>query len=334
MFGTTSMPRRRRTALAAIAVSAGLLAASGTAASATSAVSGPPAAAAGPHAGGTPLPGFHDGYASDDGIRIHYVTGGHGPALVLLHGWPETWYAWSGLMPSLARDHTVIAIDLRGLGDSQPASSGAGSYEALTLADDVHAVVRHLGFTTAQVAGHDWGGAVALAYAVEYRTEVTELAVLEAPPTADYLNLVRQRPGVLWWDWFVNGPQAGVAEQLVDHDPRVFYTSIYRGALPAATVDRYLASYGRPANTHAGFEYFRQQDQGEPAVDQLIARDGKLTIPVLGVGGQNSMGAQIGQDLPRVAEHSSTAVVPGADHWVMEEQPAFVLQLLNSFFRR
>lgn len=331
MFGITSSPRRRRTALAAVAVSAALLAATGTAVSAVSAEPVHRPAVTGPHAEGAPLPSFHDGYVSNDGIRIHYVTGGHGPALVLLHGWPETWYAWSDVMPSLARDHTVIAIDLRGLGDSEPARSDAGSYEALTLATDVHSVVRHLGFTTTQVVGHDWGGAVGLAYAVEYRSEVSKLAVIEAPPTTDYLNAVQQHPGVLWWDWFINGPQAGVAEQLVGGDPGVFYSSIYHGALPAAAVGRYLASYGRPAVTHAGFEYFRQQDQGEPAVDRLIAEHGKLTIPVLGVGGQHSMGAQIGQDMARVADHTATAVVPGADHWVMEEQPGYVMQLLNGF---
>ncbi|WP_194909656.1 alpha/beta fold hydrolase [Catenulispora rubra] len=328
MSNNTSPPRRWRLVLAA-AVSAGVLAvAVGTGAAA----SAEPVSS--PHTAGTPLAGFHDGYVTNDGIRIHYVTGGHGPALVLLHGWPETWYAWSGLMPSLARDHTVIALDLRGLGNSDPAGSDAGSYEALTLATDVHAVVHHLGFTTTQVVGHDWGGAVGLAYAVEYRAEVAKLAVIEAPPTTDYLNTVKQNPGILWWDWFINGPQAGVAEELVEPAPGVFYNSIYHGALPAATVDRYLASYSRPAVTHAGFEYFRQQDQGETEVDQLIAEHGKLTIPVLGVGGQHSMGAQIGRDMARVADYTATAVVPGADHWVMEEQPDYVLQLLNSFFDR
>jgi pimeloyl-ACP methyl ester carboxylesterase len=318
MFGTTSTPRRWRRALAAVAVSAGLLAATGT-------------AVAAPHREPTPLPGFHDGYVSNDGIRIHYVTGGHGPALVLLHGWPETWYAWSGLMPALARDHTVIAIDLRGLGDSQPAPDGPKTYEALTLATDVHAVVQHLGFPTAQLVGHDWGGAVGLAYAAEYRTEVTKLAVMEAPPTTDYLAAVREHPDYLWWDWFINGPQAGVAEQLVSHEPQVFYTTIYHGALPPASVARYLATYDRPSTTHAGFEYFRQQDEGETAVDRMLTEDGKLTIPVLGVGGEHSMGAEIGRDLARVADHSTTAVVPGADHWLMEEQPAYLLQLLNGF---
>jgi pimeloyl-ACP methyl ester carboxylesterase len=332
MRDITLSPRRWRMALVAAAAGAGLLMA-GTGASASAEPAHRPPLS-GQHTTGTALPGFQSGYVSNDGVRIHYVTGGHGPALVLLHGWPETWYAWSGLMPALARDHTVIALDLPGLGDSDPARTDAGSYEALALAADVHAVVRHLGFTTTQMAGHDWGGAVALAYAAEYRGEVSELAVLEAPPTTDYLDLVRQQPGHMWWDWFINGPQAGVAEQLVDRDPEAFYASIYHGALPAATVERYLASYRRPAVTHAGFEYFRQQDQGETAVDRLITAEGKLTIPVLGVGGEHSMGAQIGRELPRVADDTTTAVVPGADHWILEEQPGFVLRLLTGFLDR
>ncbi|MCP2341416.1 alpha/beta fold hydrolase [Actinomadura rupiterrae] len=324
------LTRRRRNALAGMLVGAGLLAA--TLNGVLAAPAGRAAAADRPHTAPGPLPGFRDGYVSNHGIRIHYVVGGSGPALVLLHGWPETWYAWSGVMPSLAHHRTVIAIDLRGLGDSAPARSDAHAYEALTLATDVHAVVRHLGFTSAQVAGHDWGGNVAIAYAAEYRSEVSRLAVMEAPPTADYLKLVQQQPGHLWWDWFINGPQSGVAERLVNGDPRVFYSSIYKGALAPAAVNRYLASYGRPATTHAGFEYFRQQDEGEPKVDQLIAEHGKLAVPVLGVGGQRSMGTLVGQDMAHVATNTSTAVIPNADHWILDEQGATVLTLLSTFF--
>ncbi|WAL67346.1 alpha/beta hydrolase [Amycolatopsis cynarae] len=282
----------------------------------------------------SPLPGFHDGYVRNGGIPVHYVIGGHGPALVLLHGWPETWYAWSKEMPQLARDHTVIAVDLRGLGDSGSAPTDPGSYTALALASDVHEVARQLGFHSIDLAGHDWGGAVALAYATEYRSEVRRLAVFEAPPTVDYLNLVAARPGVLWWDWFINGPSGDVAEQLVAGREYSFYTSIYRGSLAPEAVDRYVAAYSRPGSTHAGFEYFRQQDSGEAAVQQLVDTGGKLTIPVLAAGGQHSMGAMIGQDMTRVATEVTPAVVPDADHWVMEENPSFVLNLLIGFFRR
>lgn len=283
--------------------------------------------AASPAASAAPLSGFRDGYAG----TTHYVVGGKGPALVLLHGWPETWRAWSRVMPALARTHTVVAVDLRGLGGSEPAKSDEGSYEALAVADDVHAVVAKLGFAHVAVAGHDWGGNIGLAYAAKYRSEVTKLAMLEAPPSQDYLDLVAQRPNVLWWDSFVIG--AGpAAEDLVAGREQTFYGRIYESSGGAVDVDRMVAEYRRPGRTHAGFEYFRQQDAGEQAVDALLARDGKLTIPVLGAGGELSMGALVGAKLPRVATTVTTAVVPGAHHWVLDEQPAAVAELLSGFF--
>lgn len=296
------------------------------------------AASAADQAKSAPLPGFRDGYATNGAVRIHYVVGGHGPALVLLHGWPETWYAWSALMPTLAKTHTVVALDLRGLGDSSPAPTDAGQYTALALAGDVRAVVTRLGLDDAgpiDLAGHDWGGNIALAYALAYRSDVRQLAVLEAPAAEDYTNLVRQQPGTFWWDWFINGSDRGVAERLVDPQPGTFYLPFWansNGAITAATQQRYLDAYGRPASTHAGFELFRQQDAGEQQVGALVTSEGKLTVPTLGIGGQNSMNALVGKDLSDVASNVTTAVVPGTNHWVMEEDPGYVLTLLTTFF--
>ncbi|GAA1717172.1 alpha/beta fold hydrolase [Fodinicola feengrottensis] len=312
----------------------------GAAALATTAVvsSASPAPAATHQTKSAPLPGFQDGYATSGVVRVHYVIGGHGPALVLLHGWPETWYAWADLMPALARTHTVVAIDLRGLGGSSPAPTDAGQYTALALAGDVRAVVTRLGLDRTgpiDLAGHDWGGNIALAYALAYRSDVRQLAVLEAPAAEDYTTLVRQQPGTFWWDWFINGSNPGVAERLVDGQPGTFYLPFWansNGAISAAVQQRYLDAYRRPASTHAGFELFRQQDAGEQQVGALVTKDGKLAIPTLGVGGQNSMNALVGKDLGDVATHVTTAVVPDANHWVMEEDPGLVLQLLSTFF--
>jgi pimeloyl-ACP methyl ester carboxylesterase len=287
--------------------------------------------------GAAPPPGFRDGYASNDGVRIHFVVGGHGPALVLLHGWPETWRAWSQLAPTLSRTHTVVMVDTRGLGDSQPARTDAqGSYTALTLASDVHAVVAALGFQHIDLAGHDWGGAIALAYAARYRDAVDHLAIMEAPPTTDYLALVASLPNVLWWDSFVNGPRGDTAEQLVAKRERAFYAAVYHGGAPGGSISpeseaRYVSAYSRHGSTHAGFEYFRQQDQGEKEVDALLTHDGKLTMPVLGVGGQFSMGALIEAKLHRVAEHVTGVVVPNANHWILDEDPGFVADQLIGF---
>ncbi|MFE5581228.1 alpha/beta fold hydrolase [Kitasatospora sp. NPDC056531] len=287
------------------------------------------------------LPGFKDGYVVSDGLRIHYAMAGHGPALVLLHGWPETLQAWEQVAPALAEDHTVIAVDLRGLGRSQASDSDAyGSYTPLTLAADVHTVVDRLGFGGARiaVAGHDVGGAVALAYAARYRDQVSQLGVLEAPPTTWYLKLVAEHPNFLWWDSFINGQQPGLPEQLVAGKEKVFYGSVYNnggpGGAPSAKSQReYIAAYSRPGATRSGFDFFRQQDKGMPEVQALLDR-APLTMPVLGLGGQNSMKDAIGTDLKNVATNVTTAVVPNANHWVLEEDPRFVVDQLRQLLAR
>ena len=107
---------------------------------------------------------FSHGSASVNGIQLHYVIGGHGDPIVLLHGWPETWYEWHLVMPALAKNHTVIAPDLRGLGESSKPLTG---YDGKTVAQDIHQLVTQLGFKTIFLVGHDIGTQVAYSYAVE-----------------------------------------------------------------------------------------------------------------------------------------------------------------------
>jgi pimeloyl-ACP methyl ester carboxylesterase len=286
-------------------------------------------------ASSSPLPGFRDGYVQHDGLRIHYVTGGHGPALVLLHGWPSTWYSWEKIAPDLARNYTVIAPDLRGLGESEVPETDDGEFTTPVLAADVHAVVTHLGFRTANVVGHDWGGGVALAYAATYRSEVRRLVVMEAPPTGDFEEYMRARPDLFWFGWFQMVDT--LPEQLIAGRESVYYPWLYRnsvavnGAIGPDAVARYVAAYSRPGSSRAGFELYRQMRQSTVAVDALIARDGKLTMPMLGVGGQYSMAGLIAAKLPRLATDVTPAVVPNAAHWVTEENPTYVRRLLLDF---
>ncbi|MGF6885601.1 pimeloyl-ACP methyl ester carboxylesterase [Nocardia sp. GAS34] len=280
-----------------------------------------------------PLPGFHDGTIDHDGIAVHYISGGHGPAIVLLHGWPENWRAWSKIAPSLARDHTVYAIDLRGYGDSGLAKSDEG-YQALAVTTDIHALAQQLNLGRFDLVGHDWGGAIALAYATQYRSDIAHLAVLEAPPSSDYLHLVQTKPDVFWWDWLAKGPKGELPEDLIAGKEALFYGHFYDeadGAIDSSERNQLIAALSKPGRTHAALEYFRQQDVGERQVDDLIARDGKLTIPVLGVGGEHSLGSAIGNLLNRVADHVTTDVVPGANHWVLEENPDYVSGSLRTF---
>ncbi|MFE3189867.1 alpha/beta hydrolase [Nocardia sp. NPDC059240] len=279
-----------------------------------------------------PLPGFRDGTIDNDGVQVHYVVGGHGPGIVLLHGWPETWRAWSKLAPDLAKDHTVVAIDLRGMGDSGFAKSDDG-YQALSVATDVHAVAQHLNLGRFDLFAHDWGGEIALAYADEYRSDLGHLAIMEAAPSSDYAKVALSKPDVLWFDWLALGPKDQLAEQLIEGKESAFYGQFYRaaknGAIDRAESDAYIAAFSRPGRTHAGLEYYRQKPAGDKAIDALIEKDGKLTIPVLGLGGQDGIGSAVGTMMTRVATTVTTDVVPDADHWVLDENPGYVLTSLR-----
>jgi len=156
--------------------------------------------------------------ASVNGIQLHYVIGGHGDPVVLLHGWPETWYAWHKVMPALAKNYTVIAPDLRGLGDSSKPLTG---YDGKTVAEDIHQLVTKLGFKTIFLVGHDWGTQVAYSYAAAHPTEVKRLTVMEltipgfAPPG---------RPP-LWWGVFHQTPD--VPEALVQGKEMIYLPWFY-----------------------------------------------------------------------------------------------------------
>ncbi|HKG87163.1 MAG TPA: alpha/beta fold hydrolase, partial [Nitrososphaeraceae archaeon] len=142
---------------------------------------------------------FSHNTASVNGIQLHYVIGGQGDPVVLLHGWPETWYAWHKIMPALAKNYTVIAPDLRGLGDSSKPPTG---YDGKTVAEDIHQLVTQLGFETINLVGHDIGAFVAYPYAAAHPTEVKRLVVMEVPPP---INGIFPPPSLavpLWWLFF------------------------------------------------------------------------------------------------------------------------------------
>src|SRR6478735_4268320 len=182
--------------------------------------------------------------ASVNGIQLHYVIGGHGDPVVLLHGWPETWYEWHLVMPALAKNYTVIAPDLRGLGDSSKPPTG---YDGKTVAEDIHQLVTHLGFKTIFLVGHDIGTQVAYSYAAAHPTEVKRLAVMELPiPGFTPPRL----EGKIWWFIFHQTPD--VPEALVQGNEMMYLSWFFRGltynpsAITQADIDEYVSHYSAP----------------------------------------------------------------------------------------
>jgi pimeloyl-ACP methyl ester carboxylesterase len=277
---------------------------------------------------------FSHNTVSVNGIQLHYVIGGHGDPVVLLHGWPETWYAWHKIMPALAKNYTVIAPDLRGLGDSSKPLTG---YDGKTLAEDIHQLVTKLGFKTIFLVGHDWGTQVAYSYAAEHPTEVKRLAVMEltipgfAPPG---------RPP-LWWGIFHQTPD--VPEALVQGKELIYLSwflhnlAFNPAAITQADINEYVSHYSAPGGMRAGFEYYRAFPQD--AIQNMNYSKTKLTMPVLALGGGyiptfggNITMPTIIYGMKILAQNVQGVTVPNSGHFIPEEQPDFVVKSLDNFF--
>jgi len=262
-----------------------------------------------------------------DGVRLHYVRAGRGDPVVLLHGWPQTCHEWRKVIPALAARYTVIAPDLRGLGDSEKTADG---YDRQTLAQDVRGLVRGLGFDRIFLVGHDLGGPVASAYAEAHPGEVRRLAILEIPAVtgAEILKVAREQG--IWHMQFHAVPD--VPEALVAGRERAYFSWFFRGkftfdpsAITEADMDEYVRCYAAPGGLRAGFAYYRA----------LVADDspaGRLTMPVLALGGERSLGGLVLEALKPLADDLRGGTIARAGHWLAEEQPDELARQLVEFF--
>src|SRR5919202_1447887 len=229
----------------------------------------------------------------EPGVRLHHVSDGEGPrTVVLVHGFPQTWWEWRHVMPALVEaGFRVVAPDYRGAGHSwRP----AGGYDKVTMAGDIHRLLReHLGVDgPVAVAGHDIGLMVAYAYAQAYRDEVSHLAVMDAPlPGTEVFDRLRSDPRV--WHFAFHGAR-DVAEMLVAGREREYLQAFFdartfnHAAIDDDDVDLYARAYSAPGAMRAGFELYRAFDQDAADTRAALARNGKLAVPVLAVGGEIS----------------------------------------------
>ena len=268
-------------------------------------------------------------------VLVHYVTAGEGEPLVLLHGWPQTWYEWRHVIPALAERFQVIAPDLRGLGDS---TRPAGGYDKLTVAEDVFRLVHdHLGLERICLAGHDWGGPVAFAYAAAHRQAVRRLALLDVTVPGDGAENLSQG-GRRWHHGFHR--TLDLPEALVQGRERIYLGWFYRtfsyrpDAVAEEAVAEYLRTYTQPGALRAGFSYYRAIPQDVADNRAMLERDGKLAMPVLGLGGDRSWGRrmEVVESLNRVAEDVRGGEVPECGHFIPEERPDVTIERLLAFF--
>lgn len=279
------------------------------------------------------IPGLEHHGARVNGVRLHYVTAGAGPAVVLLHGWPQSWYEWRRVMARLAPNFRVIAPDLRGLGDSERPAAG---YDKATLAVDVNALLEHLGVAQADVVGHDWGGVVAYCLAAQFPARVRRLAVLDiALPGAGLESALALQPGGGIWHMHLHNV-ADLPEALVTGREGIYLGWFYRNyahnpaAITPEDLAEYVRVYSQPGALRAGFNYYRAMFEDAAFVQAQLGR--KLTLPVLAIGGAASLGAMTGMSYARAVENITAEVFDDCGHWVPEEQPQRLAERLQAFF--
>jgi len=268
--------------------------------------------------------------AKIDNITLHYLSAGKGPAVILLHGFAETLPMWRPIIPMLADKFTVIAPDLPGIGDSSlPADKDIGM---ITAAKEIHELVRSLKIDKARVVGHDIGLMVAYAYATQFPTETEKLAVMDA-----FL------PGVSGWESIYNAPNiwhfrfnGEYPEKLVQGRERTYFEYFWNvlaadktHSIPETDRTAYTEAYSKPGRIHAAWAYFASWPQLSKDFAQLSQT--RLTMPVLSIGGEKSLGNELGAQMKLVADNVTGIVLKDTGHWISEERPKETADALIEF---
>lgn len=280
------------------------------------------------------LPGeFRSRHASVNGIRLHYVAGGRGEPLILLPGWPQTWWAFRKIMPSLAARYRVFAVDLRGMGGSDKPESG---YDKKTAARDVHELVRRLGYDRVHIAGHDIGAMVAYSFAVNHPTATRKVALMDVIHPNEFFfdisMLPKDPPPVNVW-WFAFNQLHGLPEQLLTGRSRFLvdwlfdHLSVHPEAIANRDREIFARAYSRPDAIRAGNGWYQAFYQD--VADQETY--GPVTAPMLGLGAGPNYGV-LQALLPGQGTDVRVVEVEDAGHFFTEEQPEFVIDQLTAFF--
>jgi pimeloyl-ACP methyl ester carboxylesterase len=266
-----------------------------------------------------------------NGAQIYVRVGGKGPAVVLLHGYGETGDMWAPLAARLMRNHTVIVPDLRGLGLS---SRPAGGYDKKTQAEDLAGVLDALKIAKVDLVTHDIGNMVGYAFAAQHPERVGKFVIIDAPlpGIGPWDDIVRSHA---LWHFSFYGPDA---ERLVKGRERIYLDRFWNefSADPKkfdeASRKHYAKLYAEAGAMHAGFEQFKAFDQ-DAADNKAFVAKGMLTMPILAIGGEKSFGPMMATVMRAAATNVQGAIVPNSGHWVMEENPAATIKLVEDFLQ-
>jgi pimeloyl-ACP methyl ester carboxylesterase len=267
--------------------------------------------------------------ATVNGITLHYVLGGKGPAVILIHGFPQDWFEYRGIMPRLAKRFTVIAVDLRGIGGS---TATAGGYDAANMAEDVYQLISTLKLERVFIVGHDIGGHVAYAFVRRYPRVTRGAMILDTPiPGIEGWSEIQGHPSV-WHIHFMQVP--GLPEKLVAGRQADYLGYFFNfGKFTPSEVAHYVKAYSTPAQLHAAFEMYRAFPANERFNE---AQHGPNDVPLFVGAGDGSPFAGL---VPKIAEglrangctHVETGLIPGSVHYLVEDQPETVADLIERY---
>jgi pimeloyl-ACP methyl ester carboxylesterase len=286
------------------------------------------------HARVEPFPAsVHGQMVQTNGTSLYVRVGGHGPAVVLLHGFGDTGDMWAPLAAVLVMDHTVIVPDLRGMGLSAHPDTG---YTKKNQAVDIAGVMDALKVEKADLVTHDIGNMVGYALAAQYPARISRWVVIDAPlpGIGDWDNIIRSP---VLWHFNFRGPDE---ERLVKGRERIYLDRFWNElsadpkVIDEATRQHYASLYARPHAIHDAFEQFGAFSQDAIDNKAMLAKGGKLTIPVLAVGAEKSFGSGQADDLRFVATNVKSAIVPKSGHWIMEENPQATVRLVTEFLAK
>ena len=275
---------------------------------------------------------FTSRYVDAGGVRLHAVVGGDRPPLLLVHGWPQNWYAWRMLMPALARDFEVIAVDQRGMGLSDKPEDG---YDPGTQANDMVALMDALGHQRFAVVGTDTGLPIGYALAADHPDRIDRVALAEVPgPPGAVPSPPMFAPGPLndrFWHIPFNRINK-LNEQLVQGREKLFFSwefTIQGGKLPDDLIDYYVGLLSNPDSLRGSFGFYRAWDAMMTQNEKR--KNTRLAMPVLAIGGAASSGDKVGEAMKLLADDVQTAVIPNSGHFVAEEAPDAMLAALTAF---
>jgi pimeloyl-ACP methyl ester carboxylesterase len=268
-------------------------------------------------------------------VTLHYVIGGQGDPIILLHGWPETWYEWRHIIPQLIdNNYTVIAPDMRGLGDSEKPQTG---YDKKTVAEDIYQLIKKLGYDKIYLVSHDLGGPVAYSYAAAHPENVKKMVILDTllPGFGDE-EAAKFSPNGLWHLPF--HAVRDLPEKLIEGKEDTYLNWFYdhysynQSAITPKDREEYIKQYSKPGALRAGFEYYRAIFEDAQQNKEYASKQ-KLDIPILTIGGEAGVGNMTISSFQKVANNVTGIKLPNTGHFIPEERPYFLTKQLLDFFK-